>query len=196
MDQQDEAIPIADGPAQANPQAGGAGTNEFVAEFRDILKENAVLLREIKSSVEARQEYDASKQKIIDRLDEEMKNYRDNFILQSQKPVFIDLILLYDDMKKLMDTISQAESLDREEVLKNIDILKDELLEVLYRRDIELYEEHPERLDHRLHRTISTAECESEDDNNKVLKIARDGFKWNGKVLRAEEVIIAKYRKN
>ncbi|MCR4291706.1 MAG: hypothetical protein NUV76_02395, partial [Candidatus Kuenenia sp.] len=62
----------------------------------EILASHNALLEEVKSLIKTRLSYDETKEKTIEKLHEELKLYRDNFIFQSQKPIFIDLIMLYD----------------------------------------------------------------------------------------------------
>ncbi|MBM4055753.1 MAG: nucleotide exchange factor GrpE [Planctomycetes bacterium] len=168
------------------------------ASIAEMIASHKALLEEMKSLLEARLSYDATKEKTIEKLHEELKLYRDNFIFQSQKPVFIDLIMLYDNFMQLLAVLDGKQDMTKEafSILKqNLHTIKEELLEILYRRDVTPYREHPDFLDYKLHKTTGTVPTTTEAENNKVEKVVKPGFCWNDKVLRPEEVIIKKYRR-
>lgn len=156
------------------------------------------ILKDIKAELASRASYDAAKEKAIDKLSEELKLYRDNFIFQSQKPVFVELIMLYDSLEQTLNLIEggQAHAADTCLTVKNnLRNIKEELLEILYRRDVTPFVEHPETLDYKLHKTVATVTTGIEGENNKVDSVRKTGFRWNDKVIRPEEVVIKKYRK-
>ena len=160
-----------------------------------MLKENNSFLKEIKSIIQERLEYDVAKEKVVDKLNDELTFYRDNFVFQSQKSMFIDLMLLYDNLERILTALSDDEVVSIEQITELLETFKEELLEILYRKDITLFEEHPEYLNYKLHKTIKTIPTNKESENNKVDKIIKMGFRWNDKILRPEEVIIKKYIK-
>ena len=146
------------------------------------------LLQEIKAILEERLSYDATKEKAMDRLSEELKLYKDDFIFQSQKPLLIDLIMLLDGVERLLDSLESGQDRVRE----GLGNLKVELLEILYRRDVVPFDSHPETLDYKLHKTVKTVATTVETENNRVEKVLKPGFRWKDKVLRPEEVVILK----
>ncbi len=158
------------------------------------------LSEQIKALLEERLSYDAAKERAIDKLSEELRlnwgYYKDNFFFQLQKPIFIELIMLYDSLERTMNSMGTPEVLSKEQITERLQALKDELLEILYRRDIAPFDEHPEALDYKLHKTVKTVPTPEESENNKVDKIVKVGFRWNDKILRPEEVIIKKHIKS
>ena len=159
--------------------------------------QNAIL-KDIKAELASRASYDAAKEKAIDKLSEELKLYRDNFIFQSQKPVFVELIMLYDNLAQTLNLLEDSQPHDADTCLtvkNNLRNIKEELLEILYRRDVTPFVDHPETLDYKLHKTVGTVTTGVEGENNKVEAIRKTGFCWNDKVIRPEEVVIKKYRK-
>lgn len=154
------------------------------------------LSEQIKTLLEERLSYDAAKEKAIDKLSEELRYYKDNFFFQLQKPIFIELIMLYDNLERTLNSLEAPEVLSKEQITEQVQALKDELLEILYRRDIAPFGEHPEVLNYKLHKTVGIVPTSEESENNKVEKIVKLGFRWNDKILRSEEVIIKKHIKS
>jgi len=190
-------------PQPANDVAGTSEyrqtSNEQLQGLAEALSAQNTILKDIKAEMASKLSYDAAKEKAIDKLSEELKLYRDNFIFQSQKPVFVELIMLYDNLEQTLNLLegSQAPTADTCLTVKNnLRNIKEELLEILYRRDVTPFVEHPEALDYKLHKTVGTVTTGVEGENNKVDAIRKTGFRWNDKVIRPEEVVIRKYRKS
>ncbi|MEW6587232.1 MAG: nucleotide exchange factor GrpE, partial [Nitrospirota bacterium] len=131
-----------------------------------ILRENRDLLISIKETIQNRLEYDAVKEKAIDKINDELKFYRDGFIFQSQKSIFIDLMLLYDSLERIVNSVTIDEVFSREKIIKHLEIFREELLEILYRRDITPFDEHPDVLNYKLHKTVKTIPTDNETENN------------------------------
>lgn len=171
-------------------------TSKIDDDLLSMLKNNNSLLQEIKGVIQNRLEYDAVKEKVIDKINDELKFYRDGFIFKSQKSIFIDLMLLYDSLERILISVAIEGGFSREKLVEHLEIFKEELLELLYRRDITPFDEHPEVLNYKLHKTVKTIPTDEESENNKVDKIIKIGFRLNDKILRPEEVIIKKYVKS
>ena len=75
----------------------------------------------------------------------------------------------------------------------NLKNLRFALEEVLYRLDVTPYEEHPKKLDRKLHKTFATIPTDDPDKDQEVAEIHKIGFYWREKVFRPEEVTIFRY---
>ena len=75
----------------------------------------------------------------------------------------------------------------------NLKNLRFALEEVLYRLDVTPYEEHPKKLDRKLHRTLDTKPTDNPDKDQEVATIHKIGFYWREQVFRPEEVTIFRY---
>ena len=76
---------------------------------------------------------------------------------------------------------------------ENLENVRYELEEVLYRMDVTPYEEHPEKLDQKLHKTLKTTPTDDPDKDREVVEIHKTGFYWRERVFRPEEVTIFRY---
>ena len=83
--------------------------------------------------VEQQGRRDATQQKAFDQLYEELRQYKEDFIYQAEKPLLLDLLLFYDSLNWFQDSLSKNEM--SEDVLSDsFQYLIDEFLELLYRR--------------------------------------------------------------
>ena len=136
--------------------------------------------------------------------------FYDNFVeVEAQfggiNTIIESLGALFDDGKQL-ETLrpkAEAEKLPQTwKVLKerlahfrnNIGNVRFELEEMLYRIDVEPYEEEPpKKLDRKLHKTIKTEPTDDPDRNQDVTEVHKIGFYWGKKVVRPAEVTILRY---
>ena len=79
-------------------------------EVLSFLKDNSIILCEIKEIIESRLEYDDVKEKAFDKLYEEMRRQKEVFDLldRTLKPVLSDLLLLHDSMKKFESIFAKS----------------------------------------------------------------------------------------
>ena len=172
-----------------------------------------------------------NQQQMFDAIYSEMKDYKENVLLEAfHKQVIHNLIQFYDNFvlveshlnrisapfeafeawsdsvskglfnkirpEALADELSDFRTKLREELLQfrgNLENLRFELEEVLYRMDVTPYEEHPKKLDRKLHRTLDTKPTDNPDKDEEVETIHKIGFYWREKVFRPEEVTIFRY---
>jgi molecular chaperone GrpE (heat shock protein) len=131
------------------------------------------------------------KEQAYDQLYEELRSYKDNFLLSAQKPLFKDIILLFDGVRRTARSIKEKEEAPtKEEILQALEHLQDEILEVLYRKDIELIEEHPDVLDIDFQKPVRRVETDDPAEDRKIEQVVREGFRMNDVVLRPQEVVV------
>lgn len=75
----------------------------------------------------------------------------------------------------------------------NMENVRIELEEVLYRIDVEPYDERLKKLDRKLHKTIKAIPTDDPDQHENVAEVRKIGFYWREKVFRPEEVTIFRH---
>lgn len=137
---------------------------------------------------ESRLRRDKTKDEAFDRLYAELDAFRRAESVQQLKPFYLDLILLY-------DRIEQICSAQTDHAIANLlGTIRDELLEVLYRRDVAPIYHASITFDSSVQQAIGTEFVASPEDNNVVARVIRRGFQYGERVLRPEEVIVKRYR--
>jgi molecular chaperone GrpE (heat shock protein) len=105
------------------------------------------------------------------------------------------LVLLYDSLEELLRWVGDSNDPQPKDVIADrLETLRVELLEVLIRREVRIYDSALEVLDRRLHRTIKTVPTSDPTLNDRVKTVVRTGFFWREQPLRPEEVIVFKYK--
>jgi len=150
------------------------------------------LLKSVTSLIENKISYDETKEKMFQTLYQQLKEYKEGFLESIQRPIIKTLLPLYDSILRLEKAV-QNQELSREYLDNEIYVLKSDMEEVLYRMDVFLFTEHPQKLDRKLHKTIKVIETSDLNEDKHVVEILKYGFFWKGNILRPEEVVIKRY---
>ncbi len=138
--------------------------------------------------------YDAGKEELIRRLSEELRSYREDWQRRQNRPLFLDLAMLYDTLQHLGAVWRGCGTITGDEAREKLAVVEAELLEILARQDIRPYGEHLEVLDLRLHRTVGTEPADRPEDHHRIVRVLKNGFLGGNAVLRPEEVIVRRYQ--
>lgn len=149
---------------------------------------------EVKKVVSDRLNHDAVREKAFDQLYEELRQYKDDFLFQAEKPLLLDLLLFYDSLNWFQESLIKQE-MSPDVIADSFQYLIDEFLEVLYRRDV-LPTEEAHVFDRRLHKAVKVTETDDEAADYRIAQVLKRGFNRSGKTLRPEEVVIYRYRGN
>ena len=131
---------------------------------------------------------DAVQQKAFDQLYEELRQYKDDFIFQAEKPFLLDLLLFYDSLNWFQQSL-QKQEMSPDVVADSFQYLLDEFLELLYRRDV-VPSESTSRFDRRVHKAVRVVPSPNPADDWRVQAILKRGFVRGDRLLRAEEVSV------
>ncbi len=151
------------------------------------------MLAEIKELVESRLQNDETKEKAFNTLYDELRQYKDDFLFQAEKPLLLDLLLFYDSLNWFQESLVKQE-MSPDVIADSFQYLLDEYLEVLYRRDVMPIDE-TEKFDAKIHKAVKVVPAETEAENNKITQVLKRGFNRAERQLRAEEVVIARFKK-
>jgi len=99
-----------------------------------------------------RLERDDVQQRAFDQLYEELRQYKEDFLFQAEKPFLLDLLLFYDSLSWFQQSVVNKEQ-SPESIGDSFQYLIDEFLEVLYRRDVVPCDAQ-ERFDMKTHKAV------------------------------------------
>ena len=150
-------------------------------------------------------------QRMFDALHQELKGYKDGFLLETvHRPIIRDLISLYDDLAEIHRQIGAeiceqmaagvagfaAEALiDRMRTMEtNVGHKLEFIVEVLARLEVLLLPFGEGKLDKRTQRAVAVEATEDVEEDTLVVRTVKRGFAWNDRVLRAEEVVMKKWK--
>lgn len=156
---------------------------------------NTAILREIQALRDDFKkkmgEQDAQKS-AFDALYEEMKQYKSNFVAQTEKPLLLDLLLFYDSLNWFQESLIKQD-MSPDVLEENFQYLIDELLELLYRRDV-VPMESSDQFQRETHKASQVVQTGNPEHDQRITQVLKRGFTHHGTTLRPEEVIVARYR--
>ena len=171
-------------------------------------KELPQVVTDLKAMVEQR---NVVSRQMFDALHEELKSYKDGFLLDSvHRPLIRDLITLYDDLSQIHQQMSGPIASVEEamqgnlaaanlgERLESIDLHIEHnlefVLEVLARLEVSQLPAGTGKLDKKTQRAIAVEPTEDAEEDLLVVKSLKRGFLWKDRVIRPEEVVIKKWK--
>lgn len=125
----------------------------------------------------------------FDKLYEEMKQYKEDFLFEAMRPILADLLLLHDNVIRFQKIVEDAKAKDA------MASIKEEILEILYRRDVEpmLLSENA-KVDRKTQRAVKTLATDIPSEDGNVVEVVREGFYRGNKVFRPQDVVCKKCR--
>lgn len=164
-------------------------------ELLSLLRDNNQTIAEVKTLITDRLIYDEAKEKAFNRLYEQMKAQKEQnaIIDRAIKPLFLDLLLYYDNLKKFEGYLKELDTQDKQEVMDQVTFLIEEVLEIFYRQDIERIPENFMKFDKKFQKAVRAMATDSMEEDLNVLQVTRDGFTWRDQILRSQEVVIKKF---
>ncbi len=186
-----------------NPEqeiSAGTHATSALQEYTDLYRELRAVLAQLvadvtalQSTVKDRLSYDKAKEEAFDRLYVELDEMKKNVAFDQARPLYLDLILLFDRIQNVRIDSGLA-SPATPALTTLVKTLSDELLEILSRREVEIIQTASPKFDPISQRAVGTELAPTEAENNEIARVVRKGFRFRDRVVRAEEVIVKKYR--
>ena len=167
----------------------GSIEQQMLSGVDTILTEITALHQTIKE----RLAYDRVKEEAFDRLYAEVEEVRQERSFQQLRPLLMDLILLYDRIELGIRQMQELEG-SMPGVAQLLKSFRDEVLEILYRRDVEAIVVGSSTFDRSLQQVIKLQPTAFAREHNQVVRVVRRGFRYRNRVLRSEEVIVSSYK--
>lgn len=165
---------------------------EILQGMQDLYAEMESLRRDFDTKVK----YDASKEHTIDSLHRELQLHREGLHFRILRPVFIDLIQLYDDMAKVLEntTSSAAVNTDQEaQLVQHIRVFQEVVVEMLRRNGAEPFTVEGELFAPNRQRSVKIIPTAEPALDKSIARRVRQGFTYEDKLLRHEIVEVYKY---
>jgi molecular chaperone GrpE (heat shock protein) len=163
-------------------------------ETLDAVRRLSHEVTELRRLVSDRVGQDKTKEKAFDQLYDELKQYKDDFVFQQEKPLLLDLLLFYDSLNWFQESLIKAE-MSPDTIADSFQYLLDEFMEVLYRRDVVALPQS-DQFDRTVHKAVQVVAAATPEDDHRIVQVLKRGFIRADKPLRAEEVVIARHRES
>lgn len=156
----------------------------------------ALLLKEmqqLRQDFDTKVKYDASKERLIESLHRELQTYREGLHFRVLRPVFTDLISMYDDIGKLIDSMPKGSSDIIDRMIYNLTIFQETVEEILRRNGAESFTIQDSTFVPSRQRILRVIPTDNPALDKQVARRVRKGFMYEEVVLRSEMVETYKY---
>ncbi len=135
---------------------------------------------------------EANRERVIDRLHAELQEYKQDLLLKVQRPIFIDLIQLHDDVGKMIEArpACEAGSAPAGDVRGILESIQTAIEDILYRQGVEPFALEGNEFEPRKQRAISTLATDDAALAKTVAGRLRKGFAAGEKLIRPEIVTV------
>ncbi len=139
----DAAVPAWPLPAEHAPAPGEARPASEAPIALEAVKNMGQLLARrldvLQTLFERELRAEATRERVIDRLHAELQEYKNDFLLKIQRPIFVDLIQLHDDIAKMIEAKATAD--DEAESAAGLrgvlESIQTAIEDILYRQGVE-----------------------------------------------------------
>lgn len=176
-------------PDATNPELIRSGLAEMIALQTRQADEQA-RLREL---FESRLRSDEVQNRSLDRLLDELRDYKANFVRQQWQPLLREVIDCHDFAAKESQRLSAAES-TAPEASASLGVLRQMLLDLLSRYDIEPYRHESELFDAKWQQCIKTVFSSNPEDDKRIAEQGVPGFRQGDQLVRREQVVVYKFK--
>jgi molecular chaperone GrpE len=150
----------------------------------------------LQAEFQSKLKYDQHKEKIIDELHGELQEYKSDLIKKLLQPMIMDVIHAIDDFNKLTSHYRQKtpEEIDPQKLLNLIASIPEDLEHLLYRQGIETFRGSEPDFNPSRQRAVKTLATPEPAKDKTIAQSLRQGYEWEGKVLRPEMVEVYIYK--
>jgi molecular chaperone GrpE (heat shock protein) len=185
------------GAAQPPESAGEVSEPTPTAALIEVacgLQDLGVKQDELRALFEARIRSDEVQAKALERLHDQLRDYKANFIRQEMLPLLRDLIYCYDYAADESDRASlDGVPPTPQEVAHAFNHLKQMVADVLAKYDVEPYRASGPDFDRREQQCVRTVPTAVEADEKKVAVVGAIGFRLAEQIIRKEQVTVYKF---
>ena len=127
----------------------------------------------------------------------ELENQRRRFQREKEhifkfgsEKILSDLIEVVDNLERTIAAIEKSDDEKVQNIVKGVALVKKQFLDTLQRHGLYPLESLGKEFDPTLHEAMGQEE--SDQESNKIINVFEQGYKLNGRLLRAAKVIVAK----
>ena len=124
-------------------------------------------------------------------LRQDIRGMKSGILDEAETPLLRDLFLLYDSLSWYQQNLV-AQEMSADVLAEHFQHLIDELLEVLYRRNV-MPQDRPSLFNKLKHHAVQVVKAEQPHHDFRVVEVLKLGFERNGETLRPSQVIVARF---
>lgn len=137
------------------------------------------------------EQYNRSEQ-VMTQLRQDVRGMKKGILDEAETPLLRDLFLFFDSLSWYQQNLVNQE-MTQEVLAEHFQHLIDELLEVLYRRNV-TPQDSPNLFNKLKHHAVEVVKAEHPHHDFRVVEVLKLGFERSGETLRPSQVVVARYQ--
>lgn len=194
----EEPIPEGEAPAveevseaPGDPEGCGADFTKRLDEILEAVNQQGVSLQKL---FDRKISYDAQKDKVIENLHRELQQYKDDFYQSLLKPILMDLVMVREDLSKIVRHYTGDETdLSKENMLSLLEGFAQDLGDVMEKYDMEVYSVDSDKFTPIRQRAVKVIKTSDPDLDKTIAERLSSGYSLKDRVVSPEKVIVYAY---
>lgn len=177
-------------------------SNVETAEPEDVLgvidgRLDAVenMLSRLSQDFEGKLKYDIHKEKIIDKLHQELQEYKQDLMKKLVLSFVLDVIKLADDIRKWISHFKALDPSQRDPIklFRYLEAIPGDLEDIFHWQGVKPFSTSEGGFDPARQRALKKIPTDNPDLDKSIARSIRPGYEWEGKVIRQEMVAVYIY---
>lgn len=167
-------------------------------EFMDLqhqFKAIQAQLFQLQNEFSGKIKYDAHKDQIIDKLHQELQEYKQDIVKKHILSVVLDVVKVADDIRKWIAYFRSLDASQRDPVklFRYLEAIPSDLEDIFYWQGVKPYVSSEGVFNPATQRAIKKIATDDSAKDKTVAKSVRPGYEWEGKIIRQEMVAVYVY---
>lgn len=178
------------GDAPSGPSFERSDSGEIGAAVRALGEELGRRIDALRTMFDREIRAESTREKVVDRLHAELQEYKGDLLLNTLRPMFVDLIQLHDDMGKMIDAQGSEPDEAGARLAGVIASFRQGIEDILYRQGVEPFRLDEVQFDPRRQRAVASVPTDDPALARTIATRHRPGFLAGEKVIRPEVVSV------
>jgi molecular chaperone GrpE len=158
-----------------------------------IFDEITAKLKSLETLFNKRLTYDEGKEKILDKLHSELQNYKSDLYFKLTKPIFLDIVVVLDDIRKIRENLDLEK---QNECDSTLDSISESLIYLLDKYEVLPFSsEEDSKFDAVKQRMIRTKDTDEDAQIATIAQSVFTGFMYKDQLVSPEKVVVYKKTK-
>jgi len=152
-------------------------------------------LAELKDEFVGKLKYDGHKDKIIDKLHQELQEYKQDIVKKHILSIVLDVVKVADDIRKWLTYFRSLDVSQRDPVklFRYLEAIPSDLEDIFYWQGVKPYTSTDGEFNPAKQRAIKKIPTDDITKDKTVAKSLRPGYEWEDKIIRQEMVAVYVY---
>lgn len=164
-------------------------------DFQDHFDAIQAQIAQLQDEFAGKIKYDVHKDEIIDKLHQELQEYKQDIVKKHILSIVLDVVKVADDIRKWITYFKSLDVSQRDPVklFRYLEAIPSDLEDIFYWQGVKPYSNQEGIFDPARQRAMKKITTDDVSKDKAIAKSLRPGYEWEGKVIRQEMVAVYVY---